>query len=169
MHQPWRTFVVIINRCISGKSKGLDRLRTSRDQILWGMFYKKSKDFIALLWEDFMFQADNIYISSVRKENMPYPRFTKVIINHLISKDKTISMRNRINLHTIRDDSLLGTLKYVSKTKDYQKYKDLILKQMINQAIQDSKEYKIYLAFSTGEATPKKARKFKKIDSPSKK
>nr|GFC25674.1 hypothetical protein [Tanacetum cinerariifolium] len=33
-------------------------------------------------------------------------------------KDKTISMRNRINLHTIRDDSLLGTLKFVSKTKD---------------------------------------------------
>ncbi|GKD51590.1 hypothetical protein Tco_1280566 [Tanacetum coccineum] len=38
---------------------------------------------------------------------MPYPRFTKIIINHFISKDKTISMRNRINLHTIRDDSLL--------------------------------------------------------------
>nr|GEW05060.1 integrase, catalytic region, zinc finger, CCHC-type, peptidase aspartic, catalytic [Tanacetum cinerariifolium] len=29
MHQPWRTFDVVINRCISGKSTGLDRLRES--------------------------------------------------------------------------------------------------------------------------------------------
>ncbi|GKC50483.1 hypothetical protein Tco_1073228 [Tanacetum coccineum] len=52
---------------------------------------------------------------------MPYPRFTKVIIDHFISKDKTIPMRNRINLYTVRDDSLLGNLKFVSKTDDTQK------------------------------------------------
>ncbi|GKF42008.1 hypothetical protein Tco_0125350 [Tanacetum coccineum] len=62
MHQPWRTFAAIINRRISRKSSGLDR-------------------------EDFIFQADNRDISTARKENMPYPRFTKVIINHFISKD----------------------------------------------------------------------------------
>ncbi|GJS76397.1 hypothetical protein Tco_0726278 [Tanacetum coccineum] len=69
---------------------------------------------------DFMYQADNKEISSASKEHMPYPRFTKVIINHFISTDKTISMRNRISLHIIRDDLLLGTLKFVSKTQDYQ-------------------------------------------------
>ncbi|GJV92930.1 hypothetical protein Tco_1540743 [Tanacetum coccineum] len=36
------------------------------------MFYKKNVDFVALLWEDFMFQADKREISSTRKENMPY-------------------------------------------------------------------------------------------------
>ncbi|GKF57194.1 hypothetical protein Tco_0170731, partial [Tanacetum coccineum] len=35
MHQPWRTFAAIINRCISGKSSGLDMIRLSRAQILW--------------------------------------------------------------------------------------------------------------------------------------
>nr|GEU49298.1 hypothetical protein [Tanacetum cinerariifolium] len=93
-----RTFVVVINRCISRKSTGLDRLRPSRAQIF-----------------------------------------------------------------------LLGTLKYVSKIEDYQKYGALIHEQMINQAIKDSKEYNIYLAIATGEATPKKAKKFKKIASLSKK
>ncbi|GJU52343.1 hypothetical protein Tco_1226057 [Tanacetum coccineum] len=34
MHRPWRTFDAIINRCISGKTTGLDRLRESRAQIL---------------------------------------------------------------------------------------------------------------------------------------
>ncbi|GKB55116.1 hypothetical protein Tco_0905869 [Tanacetum coccineum] len=98
---------------------------------------------------------------------MPYPRFTKVIINHFISKDKTISTRNRIKLHIIRDDSLLGTLKFVSKTQDYQQYGAPILDDMINQAIKDSKAYKTYYDFATGKATPKKARKYKKVALPS--
>ncbi|GJU26923.1 hypothetical protein Tco_1165544 [Tanacetum coccineum] len=34
IHQPWRTYVAIINRCISGKTTGLYRLRESRAQIL---------------------------------------------------------------------------------------------------------------------------------------
>ncbi|GKC94784.1 hypothetical protein Tco_1160226 [Tanacetum coccineum] len=119
MHQPCRTFAAIINKCISVKSIGLDRLRPSRAQILWGIFNQKNVDYVALLWEDFMFQANNREISSARKENMPYPRFTKFFISHFISNDKTISMRNRINLHTVHDDSLLGTLKFVSKTQDY--------------------------------------------------
>nr|GEU96954.1 hypothetical protein [Tanacetum cinerariifolium] len=78
-------------------------------------------------------------------------------------------MRNRINLHTIRDDTLLDTLKFVSKTQDYHQYGALIPEEMINQDIKDSKSYKTYLAFATGQVTPKKERKFKKIDSPSKK
>ncbi|GKD57633.1 hypothetical protein Tco_1291020 [Tanacetum coccineum] len=121
MHQPWRTFAAIINKCIYGKTTRLDRLKESRAQILWGMYNKKNVDYVALLCEDFMYQADNREISSARKENMPYPRFTKVIINHFISKNKTISMRNIINLHIVHNDYLLGTSKFVSKTDDAQK------------------------------------------------
>ncbi|GKC37648.1 hypothetical protein Tco_1050032, partial [Tanacetum coccineum] len=119
------------------------KLKESRAQILWGMYNKKNVDYVALLWEDFMYQADNREISSARKEHMPYPRFTKVIISHFISKDKTISMRKRINLHIIRDDSFLD--------------------------VKDSKAYKTYYDFATGKATPNKARKFKKVASPSRK
>ncbi|GJY60308.1 hypothetical protein Tco_0460965 [Tanacetum coccineum] len=35
MHQPWRTFAALINRSLSGKTNGLDKLRLSRAQILW--------------------------------------------------------------------------------------------------------------------------------------
>ncbi|GKB69662.1 hypothetical protein Tco_0931074 [Tanacetum coccineum] len=34
MHQPWRTFATIINRSLSRKTSGLDKLRLSRAQIL---------------------------------------------------------------------------------------------------------------------------------------
>nr|GEZ06917.1 hypothetical protein [Tanacetum cinerariifolium] len=97
---------------------------------------------------------------------MPCPRFTKVVINHFISKDNTISMRNQINLYTIRDDSLLGTLKFVAKTKDCQKYGALIPDGMINKNVKDSKTYKTYYNFATRKVKPKKARKFKKPTSP---
>nr|GEU51866.1 hypothetical protein [Tanacetum cinerariifolium] len=139
MHQPWRTFVVVINRCVFGKSTGLDRLRESRAQILWAMYNQKNVDYVALLWEDFMYQADNREISSAKKEHMPYPRFTKVIIDHFISKDNTISMRNMINLHTV-----------------------LIPDGMINDNIKLSKAYKTYLFYVTRKVPSKKERKFKK-------
>ncbi|GJS39327.1 hypothetical protein Tco_0564370 [Tanacetum coccineum] len=35
MHQPWRTFAALINRGLSGKTIGLDKLCLSRAQILW--------------------------------------------------------------------------------------------------------------------------------------
>nr|GEX46440.1 hypothetical protein [Tanacetum cinerariifolium] len=110
--------------------------------------------------------ADNREISSARKEHMPYPRFTKVIIDHFISKDNTISSRNMINLHTIRDDSLLGTFKFVSKIEDCQKYGALIPDGMINDNIKLSAAYNTYLDYATGKVPPKKARKFNKPASP---
>ncbi|GKE32600.1 hypothetical protein Tco_1451922 [Tanacetum coccineum] len=35
IHQPWRTFAALINRSLSGKTSGLDKLCLSRAQILW--------------------------------------------------------------------------------------------------------------------------------------
>ncbi|GJT88602.1 hypothetical protein Tco_1070319 [Tanacetum coccineum] len=122
----------IINKCLSGKTTYLDKIRLSRAQILWGIF-------------------------------------TKAIIQHFISKDKSISMRNKMFMHTVKDDSVLGTLKFVAKSEDNQVYGALIPAQMINQKIQNSTAYKTYLAFATGAATPKKARKWKQPGSAPKK
>nr|GEV05643.1 hypothetical protein [Tanacetum cinerariifolium] len=70
-------------------------------------------------------------------------------------------MRYRINLHTARDDSLLGTLKYVSKTEEHQVYGALIPKEMLNEDILNSTTYQTYYAYVSGAKEPK-ARKFKK-------
>ncbi|GJS59049.1 hypothetical protein Tco_0653833, partial [Tanacetum coccineum] len=126
------------------------------------MYHCKNVDFVELLWEDFAFQIDNHF----SKGTMPYPRFTKIIINHLISQNKSISIRNMINLHTARDDSVLGTLKYVSKTEEHQVYGTLIPKEMLNEDILNSTAYQTYYAYANGAKEPKKARKFKKPASP---
>ncbi|GJU95179.1 hypothetical protein Tco_1319935 [Tanacetum coccineum] len=167
LHQPWRTFASIINKCLTRKTTCLDKMRFARAQILWGMFYKKNVDFVELLWEDFTFQIENR--DHKKQDKMFYPRFTKAIIHHFISKDKSISMRNIINIHTAQDDNVLGSMRFVSKFEEHQVYGELLPKRMTNQKIRDSTAYKTYLAFATGVATPKKARKFKKPASPSKK
>nr|GEV92259.1 hypothetical protein [Tanacetum cinerariifolium] len=167
MHQPWRTVATIINKCLFGKTLGLDKIRLSRAQILWIMYYNKNVDFVKLLWEDFVFHIDNR--DAKKQEKMYYPRFTKGIIHHFISKDKSISMRNKIFMHNVRDDNILGSLRFVSKSNEYQVYEALLPEGMTNQQIRDSHAYKTYLAFATGAATPKKARIFKKLASPSKK
>ncbi|GJZ27933.1 hypothetical protein Tco_0572580 [Tanacetum coccineum] len=69
MHQPWRTFATIINICLFGKTIGLDKIRLSRAQILWGMFHKKNVDYVELLWEDFV-RNTKVSVTSINKQSL---------------------------------------------------------------------------------------------------
>nr|GEU66580.1 hypothetical protein [Tanacetum cinerariifolium] len=77
LHQPWRSFAAIINKCLTGKSLGYD-------------------------------------------SEMYFPRFTKVIIHHFMSKDAFIPMRNKVamteaqQLKLVTKRSLQQT--YISQT-----------------------------------------------------
>nr|GFC16640.1 hypothetical protein [Tanacetum cinerariifolium] len=35
LHQPWRAFSTVINKCLSGKETGIDKIRLSRAQMGW--------------------------------------------------------------------------------------------------------------------------------------
>ncbi|GJS07799.1 hypothetical protein Tco_0364595 [Tanacetum coccineum] len=109
LHQPWRSFVVVINKCLSGKSTGYVNLQLSQAQILWGMYNKKNVDYAYLMWEDFVYQVEN---KNVKKSNeMYYPRFTKVIVNFFMTKDQSIPRRNSVNWHYARDDYMFTMIK----------------------------------------------------------
>ncbi|GJT26665.1 hypothetical protein Tco_0906940 [Tanacetum coccineum] len=97
---------------------------------------------------------------------MYYPRFTKVIIHHFLTKDKTISKRNKIGMHTSRDDYLINTLRFVSTKEESQIYGARLPKSLTSPEMWESKAYKTYLGYATGATPPKKARKFKKPTSP---
>nr|GEV36483.1 retrovirus-related Pol polyprotein from transposon TNT 1-94 [Tanacetum cinerariifolium] len=71
LHQPWRSFATIINKCLIGKSSGYDSLRLSQAQILWGLYHKRNVDFTYLMWEDFVYQVEH---KDTKKSNeMYYP------------------------------------------------------------------------------------------------
>nr|GEW21795.1 uncharacterized mitochondrial protein AtMg00810-like [Tanacetum cinerariifolium] len=127
LYQPWRSFVAIINKFLTGKSSSYDSFWLSQAQILWGLYHKKNIDYAFLIWEDFVYQVEH---KNHKKSNeMYYPRFTKVIIHHFMSKDPSILRRN--------------------------KYGAMLPIELTNNEIRNTKAYKEYYAFATGEATPK--------------
>nr|GEX35829.1 hypothetical protein [Tanacetum cinerariifolium] len=127
LHQPWRSFAAVINKCLSGKSIGYDSLCLSQAQILWGMYHKKNVDFTYLLWEDFLYQVEH---KDAKKSNeMYYPRFIKVIVNFFMTKDQSIIRRN--------------------------KYGVILSVELTNKAIRHSESYKEYYAVASGAEHPK--------------
>ncbi|GJR86966.1 hypothetical protein Tco_0210977 [Tanacetum coccineum] len=151
--QPWRTFGTIINKYLSGKVIGLDLLRLSRAQILWGMFHQKNVDYVYLLWEDLVFQIENRV--SKRNKDMYYPRFTKVIINHFMSQDQSIPRRNKVDWHMAKDDHVLTIMRFIPQHEVVQKYGVILLDYLTNQAMKESEAYKTYYDLAIGKVAPK--------------
>ncbi|GJS65973.1 reverse transcriptase domain-containing protein [Tanacetum coccineum] len=152
----------IINKFLIGKVSSLDKMCLSIIQILWGMFYKKNMDFVALIWEDLAYQIENK--NAKKTDKMYYPRFTKAIISHYIKQNPSISLRNKLFMHTARDDTLLGILKFVSKNEDVQVYRALIPTVMTNQEMLSFESFQTYYAIATG-AAPPKTKKQRRADS----
>ncbi|GJU49116.1 retrovirus-related pol polyprotein from transposon TNT 1-94 [Tanacetum coccineum] len=165
MHQPWRSFAAIINKCLSGKTAALESLRLSRAQILWGMYHNKTVDCVYLLWEDLVYQVENK--NSKKNNDMYYPRFTKVIIDYFMEKDQAIPRRNKMFWHYTRDDFMFPTIRVISKYQDTQVYGAILPHHLTNQAMLESKAYMTYHAYATGEKTPKPKSTKKKANSKS--
>nr|GEW46701.1 putative mitochondrial protein [Tanacetum cinerariifolium] len=127
LYQPWRSFA--------------------------GLYHKRNIDYAFLIWEDFVYQVEH---KNHKKSNeMYYPRFTKVIIHHFMSKDPSIPRRNKINWHYVRDDSIFSTIKVVSRHQNTQQYSAMLPIELTNDEIGNTKAYKKYYAFATEEAAPK--------------
>ncbi|GJR31613.1 hypothetical protein Tco_1107845 [Tanacetum coccineum] len=108
LHQPWRAFATVINKCLSGKETGMDKIRLSRL-----VYFKEKQD----VW------------------------------------------------HTAQDDSMFTAMRCISRHEDTQVYGTILPKDLTNQAMLESKAYKTYYAFASGEKTLKPKYVRKKDDS----
>nr|GEU71958.1 hypothetical protein [Tanacetum cinerariifolium] len=148
------TLVALVDRLEFGKCNM--RLKTDikpkEATFQVGMFYKKIIDYLYLLWEDFLFQIENKEAKKTNK--MSYPRFTKIIIDYFLSKDLSISRRNKMFWHTDRDDTMFTSIRCISIHDKTQVYGTILPKELTNQATLQSKAYKTYYAFASGEKTP---------------
>ncbi|GKA64844.1 hypothetical protein Tco_0764551 [Tanacetum coccineum] len=99
---------------------------------------------------------------------MYYPRFTKGIIHYFFIQDKTVSWRNKIGMHTFKDDYLINTLRFVSAKEATQIYGAILPESLTSPEMKETKAYKTYLGFATGATPPKKA-KSKRVKRPAKK
>ncbi|GKD66833.1 hypothetical protein Tco_1308941 [Tanacetum coccineum] len=86
---------------------------------------------------------------------MYYPRFTKVIINHFMSKDQSIPRKNKVDWHMASNDPILTTMRFIPKHEIVQKYSAILPDTLTNQAMKESEAYKTYHDFATGKVVPK--------------
>nr|GEZ67160.1 uncharacterized mitochondrial protein AtMg00810-like [Tanacetum cinerariifolium] len=127
LFQPWRSFAAVIN--------------------------KRNVDYAFLIWEDFVYQVEH---KNQKKSNeMHYPRFTKVIIHHFMTKKPSIPRRNKVNWHYVRDDILFSTIKVVSRHQNTQQYGAILPIELPTEDIRNTKAYKEYYACTIGETAPK--------------
>nr|GEV70314.1 reverse transcriptase domain-containing protein [Tanacetum cinerariifolium] len=110
-----RTFISIINKFLTGKSSGVDRARQPMVQILWGIVNKANVDYADLIWEEFIYNIKSRKTKTKKAAQLPYPRFTKLIINHLLSQHNNLAKRVNTVMHHIKDDEVLPKLKFVAK------------------------------------------------------
>nr|GEY48782.1 hypothetical protein [Tanacetum cinerariifolium] len=132
MHQPWRTLAAIIKKCLSRKTARNDKLRKSRIDIL-----KEKRS---------------------RRKNIPYPQFTKIIINHFLKQHKSLTNLNYQHYHTIKDDGIVSRLNFVRIGKDSQEYGLPIPEIMLTEVIKQSESYQMLIKYSTSQIPPKKSR-----------
>nr|GFA26936.1 hypothetical protein [Tanacetum cinerariifolium] len=102
-----------MNQAITQQVTLDNALVSLEDQV--DLVHKKDVDYAKLIWEDFQYQNDYTQTSVRRRKSMPYPRFTKVIISHFLSKHQSISIRNILFVNSIKDYSVRGKLKFVNK------------------------------------------------------
>ncbi|GJU30349.1 hypothetical protein Tco_1173938 [Tanacetum coccineum] len=137
LHQPWRAFATVINKCLSGKETRMDKIHL-------------------------LFQIENKDAKNTNK--MSYPIFTKIIIDYFMSKDQSISKRNKMFWHTARDDTMFTSMRCISGHENTQVYGTILPTELTNQAMLESKAYQTYDAFASGAKAPKPKYIQKKAD-----
>ncbi|GJX21835.1 hypothetical protein Tco_0226280 [Tanacetum coccineum] len=89
---------------------------------------------------------------------MPYPRFTKIIINHFLKQHRPLTNLNYKHYYTIKDDGIVSRLKFIRIGEDYQEYGLPIPDVMLTDAIKHSKSYQMFIKYSTNQIPTKKSR-----------
>nr|GEU42081.1 hypothetical protein [Tanacetum cinerariifolium] len=96
-----------------------------------------------------------------------YPRFTKVIIHHFMSKDPLIPRRNKVKWHYVRDDQMFTTIKLVSRHQNTHQFGAMLPIELTNADIRKSEAYQEYYVVATGVTPPKTKASVRKTKSSS--
>ncbi|GJY10460.1 hypothetical protein Tco_0378645 [Tanacetum coccineum] len=91
-----------------------------------------------------------IYREWSQQELLPFSRFTKLIIKHILSKNNNISKRPHSYHHVIKIDQVLKNLKFSNKGAKDPVFGMPIPMVMLNDEIKASTDYADYLAKSKG-------------------
>ncbi|GJZ50278.1 hypothetical protein Tco_0604468, partial [Tanacetum coccineum] len=111
--QPWQTLCKIFARCLTTRATG-------HDQLLEGVHYSLTHP----------------------TKLIPYPRFTKMIVDHYMTKHPDISRRVHDNYHIVKNDDLVKNIFNSGKNKEGAGMK--IPNWMLTEEMKLTGHYKMY-------------------------
>nr|GEW53916.1 hypothetical protein [Tanacetum cinerariifolium] len=133
----------------SGNIKSLSDVKVETLPQPWRTF----RTIVNKCLSDMVYQIENKV--SKKNKDMYYPRFTKVLVDHFMSKDKLIPRRNKVEWYMAKDDLILATMRFIPKHETIQKYSAILPDTLTNQAMKESDAYKTYYDFATRKVIPK--------------
>nr|GEV93148.1 hypothetical protein [Tanacetum cinerariifolium] len=109
-------------------------------QILWGIAHFANLDYASLIWDEFKWHAR--MTKPTKQTKLRYPHFIKLIIDHLLSINKSLTRRSDAYIHSKEQDSFLSNL--ISSVDGVLKFGKDLPDFMINDAIKQSVVYRVY-------------------------
>ncbi|GKF01265.1 hypothetical protein Tco_0028188, partial [Tanacetum coccineum] len=110
-----KVFRKILDICSRKEGKEFTEVQNDEDTLTFlmdlgylGPLHKENVDYPSLIWEDIAYQIDHRREKKSRLENMPYPRFTKVIIDYFLYKLKSLKKLKFQHFYTIKDDGAMS-------------------------------------------------------------
>ncbi|GJZ20621.1 hypothetical protein Tco_0557211 [Tanacetum coccineum] len=151
LHQQWRAILSVLNRCLTGKDSSWDTVILPKLQILWGIIHSANLDFASLIWDEFKWKTVERSSRPSKMSKLLYTRFTKLIIDYLLSLNKSIPHRSDSKLHSSQDDHLITNL--LNTTNGDYKFGMEVLDAMTSDEIKKKAGYKYYKSYNLGSDT----------------
>ncbi|GJU17263.1 hypothetical protein Tco_1145229 [Tanacetum coccineum] len=121
-----------------------------------GVVKAENVDFAELLWEDFRFQINKHKNLVTKHETIPYPRFTKLIIRHILSQNPKLNKRLDSTPHLIADEVRLEKLKYAPKGECKPTFGMPIPEAILSGGIKETQVYADYVTkYPQAQTAPK--------------
>ncbi|GKA43835.1 hypothetical protein Tco_0736559 [Tanacetum coccineum] len=134
--QPWKILGKIFSRCLTMRVTSYDQPTLQIMQMLYCFVNNIHVDYAELLWEGLHYALKN------PSTQIPYPRFTKIIVGHYMTAFLEISRRARDKYHNLEDDAMVKSIFNSRKHKDGVGIK--ILNWMITDEMKLTDHYRMY-------------------------
>ncbi|GJT36233.1 hypothetical protein Tco_0926652 [Tanacetum coccineum] len=109
---PWQTLCKIFSKCLTTRVTGWDQPPWQIMQMMYWFVNNIHVDYAKLLWEGLYYSLHH------PTSSIPYPRFTKIIISHYMTRYPKISRRARDRYHNLKDDDIMKNIFNSGRYKD---------------------------------------------------
>ncbi|GJR45655.1 hypothetical protein Tco_1313758 [Tanacetum coccineum] len=134
--QPWQTLCKIFSKCLTTRVTGWDQPPLQIMQMLYCFVNNIHVDYAELLWEGLYYSLHH------PTSSIPYPRFTKIIVNHYMTIFPDISRRARDMYHNLQDDDIMKNIFNSGRHKNKVGMK--IPDWMITDEMKQTEHYRMY-------------------------